>query len=47
MELSLEFWNKYVPRPKKIQHGKEIIRKIKADLNILWPLDLLKHTIGE
>jgi len=35
MELSPEFWNKYVPRPKKNQRGKEIIRKIEADLNIL------------
>jgi len=38
MELSLGFWNKYVPRPKKIRHGKEIIRKIRADLNILTPM---------
>jgi len=38
MELSLGFWNKYVPRPKKIRHGKEIIRKIRADLNILAPI---------
>jgi len=38
MELSLGFWNKYVPRPKKIRHGKEIIRKIRADLNILTPI---------
>jgi len=38
MELSLGFWNKYVPRPKKIRYGKEIIRKIRADLNILAPI---------
>tara|TARA_B110000014_G_scaffold181230_1_gene130509 strand:+ start:112 stop:219 length:108 start_codon:yes stop_codon:yes gene_type:complete len=35
MEISLEFWNKYVPRLENIQDGKEIIRKIEADLNIL------------
>jgi hypothetical protein len=34
MELSFEFWNKYVPHLENL-YGKEIIRKIKADLNII------------
>jgi len=46
MELSLDFWNKYVPRHKKILCRKEIIRKIGADLNILCSLYILKQRVG-
>jgi phosphoenolpyruvate carboxykinase (ATP) len=45
MELSLDFWNKYVPRHKKILCRKEIIRKIGADLNILCSLYILKQHV--